>query len=177
MNNVSPVPTSLRYGLILGFASILITLVLYFTGFLTNPSIAMISGLLSLVVYVVIIVLAIRSHREAQGGYITLGKGLVIGLFSSFIASLLMVVFTYVLYGILDPDLMDAQLKMSEEIMENFGFMSEEQIETAMNDARSKSTPLRNSLNQLGGVCCGGIVSLFAALILKKDPLDDNTII
>lgn len=178
MNNVSPVQTALRYGLILGLASILITVVLYITGLLTNPSVAMISGILFLLVFIVVIVLAIRSHRnDKQNGYISVGKGFLVGLLTSLIASVLMFVFSYILYAFIDPDLIEAQLKMSEEMMENFGFMSDDQIEMSMDQARNNATPFKNSLNQLWMSCCGGIVALFAALILKKEPLDDNKII
>jgi len=100
----------------------------------------------------------------------------LIGLLTSLVASILLFVFSYILYGIIDPDLIEAQLKMTEEMMENMGFMSEDQIEQSMEDARSKSSPLVYSLNQLVWVCCGGVISLITALILKKDPLDDNTI-
>jgi len=175
MNNVSPVQTSLRYGLILGLVSILITVPLYITGLMTNPSISMISALIYLLVFVVVIVLAIRSHRnDKQGGFIKLGKAFLIGLLTSLFASILMFIFSYILYAVIDPDIIEAQLKMSEEMMENFGFMSDEQIETAMEDARSKATPLRSSLNQFGMVCCGAVVSLFAGLILKREPLDNE---
>jgi len=177
MNNISPIQTALRYGLILGLLSVLITLVLYIAGLFTNPSAAAISGLLFILIFTTVVALSIANHRKKQGGYITLGKSLVVGIVTSFIGSLFAAIFSYILYAFIDPDLMEAQLKMSEEMMENFGFLSDEQIEDAMENARLKSTPFRNSLNQLWTVCCGGIISLFAGLILKKEPLSgDNTI-
>ncbi len=176
MNNVSPFQTGSKYGVILALISILITVILYVTGMLTNPSISMISGLFFMIIFIIVTVLAIRSHKLIQNGYLTLGKGFLVGILTSLIASIIIMIFYYVLYAFIDPDLMEAQLQMTEEMLENMGFMTDDQIEMAMDDTRSKASLLRNSLNNLWLVCCGGVVSLIAGLVLKNEPLQDNTL-
>jgi len=177
MNNVSPFPTGLKYGIILALLSVLQTVVLYVTGMMTNPSITVISGLLYMIMFIVITVLAIRSHKvERQNGQLTLGKGFSVGIITSFVASLIFMIFTYILHAFIDPDLMETQMELAQEMMENMGFMTDDQIEEAMDDARASATPFRTALNQLWLVCCGGVVSLISALVLKNEPLQDNRI-
>lgn len=177
MNNVSPFPTGLKYGLILALLSILLTVILYVADLLTNPSISMISGLLYMIIFIVVTVLAIRSYKtEQRNGQLTLGKGFLVGIITSLVASIIVMIFTYILYAFIDPDLLEAQMEMTQEMMENMGFMSEDQIEEAMDSARANATPFKTALNQLGLVCCGGVVSLITALVLKNDNLTNNSL-
>lgn len=174
MNNVSPFPTALKYGVILAMISILITVILYVTGMLTNPSVSIFSGLFFMIIFIIVTVLGIRSHKLVQDGQLTFSKGFLVGILTSLIASLIIMVFYYVLYAFIDTDLMEAQLQMTEEMMENMGFMADEEIEMAMEDARLKASPFRNSLNQVWLVCCGGVVSLISSLALKDNNLEDR---
>jgi len=177
MNNVSPFPTGLKYGVILALISILITVILYVTGMLTNPMASSILGMLSLVAYIAVIALAIKSHRDQnQNGYITLGQAVGVGIITALVSAFIGGIFNYILYGFIDPGLMEELISMQEDSMAESG-MPEEQIEAALQYAQMFTNPAMQVVSALCmGSCCGGVVSLIAGLILKNEPLQDNTI-
>jgi len=177
MNNVSPIQTSLRYGLILGLASILITVILYITDLMLNPVVGVIALVLFILLFTIIIVLSIRTHKiEKQSNQISVSKGFLTGLLTTIFASLLLFIFSYILYAFIDPDLIEAQLKMQEEMMENWGFMTDEQVEVTMENARSKASALRSASGISCYSCYGVVASLISALILKSDLVQDELI-
>lgn len=176
MNKVSPFSTGLKYGIILALISILITVILYVTGMLTNSMASSILGLLGLVASIAVIVLAIKSHRDvSQNGYITLGQAFGVGIITSLVSSVIGAIFTYILYKFIDPGLIEELWTMTEEGMIDDG-MSEDSIDAAMEMSKSFMSAEFLSLVSLGGVCCGAVVSLIAGLILKNEPLQDNTL-
>lgn len=178
MNNVSPMQTALRYGLILAFISILLNVIMYVTGLTTNQFASSVFGLLGFILSIVIIVMAIKNHRDVkQNGYITLGKGFSVGILTSLISAIISAIFIYVLHAFIDPDILPELMAIQEEKMLESG-APEEAIEMSSQWTGMFMSPLGMAGSTVfGGVCCGGIISLFTALILKNESLDDNNII
>lgn len=177
MKNVSPFSTGLKYGIILALISILTTVILYVTGILTNEMATTILGLLSLVAYIAVIAFAIKSHRDdKQGGFITLGKALGVGVITALVSAFISGIFTYILYAFIDPGLLEEILSMTEDSMLESG-LPDDQIDMAMEWTRKFTTPASQFGSGLvGGICCGSVVSLIAGLILKNEPLNNNSI-
>jgi len=176
MNNVSPFSTGLKYGVILALISILISVILYVTGMLTNQMASSILGLLSLVASIAVITLAIKSHRDNnQNGYITLGQGFGVGIITSLVSAVIGAIFTYILYKFIDPGLIEEIIAMTEERMIDQG-MPEDAVDSTMEMTKNFMSAEVFSLTSLGGVCCGAVISLIAGLILKNEPLQDNTL-
>lgn len=146
MNDVSPVQTGIRYGVISAFFSILINYLTYFLGLMTNDSASTIISVLSLIPPVVLVVLAIKNHRDAkQGGHITFGKAFSVGLVTTLVAAVLGAIFVYILYAFVAPNLL-AELGNTED------------------------TPVTMSVNGLlGGVGFGAAVALIASFIFKRE--------
>jgi len=173
MTNVSPMQTALRYGLILALVSILINLIMYITGLMTNQVASSLIGTLSLIVSIVIIVMAIKHHRDVQqNGFITLGKAFGVGILASLISAIIGAVFLYVLHAFIDPGILEEMMALNEERMIESG-TSDEMIEMTSQWTNMFMSPVgMASTGLFGGVCCGGVISLFAGLILKKEPVD-----
>lgn len=175
MNNVSPMQTALRYGLILALISILIELIKYITGLMTNQAASSVIGLLSLIVSIVVIVMAVKHHRDVQqNGYITLGKAFGVGILASLVSAIIGAIFLYVLHAFIDPGILEEMMVLNEERMIESG-VTDEVIEMSSQLTNTFMTPVgMASTGLFGGVCCGGIIALFAGLILKKEPLSND---
>ena len=172
MDETKPGPVILRYGLIGGLLSALIFLIFTVTGLSSpdKPSSGYISGFLSVVILVTLVVLAIRRQRdEVLGGYINLGQCILLGLgvvlLSTLISSLVSLIYTQ----IIDPGFTERMMAQIEDAWEAQG-MNEEQIEAARSwTAFMKSPFLTVAFNLVCFGIGGLILSLIIGLIMKKE--------
>lgn len=172
MNESKPGRAILRYGLTGGLITSVIFLVATIFG-MSDPSnsySSMVIGCISFIALVVMVVLAIRKQRdEMQGGYISLGQCLLIGvgvvLLSTLISSIVSVIYTRVV----DPGYMDRIMAAMEEAWEAQG-LSEEAIEQAKSWTSIMKNPLLSTASNLLCFGLGGLIlSLIVGLIMKKD--------
>jgi hypothetical protein len=172
--SVSFWPTAIRYGLIGGLIYCIYTLIGSMSGLTTGDFGMVASSLSSLLVFVVsigLIVFAVKKHRDKElGGYISIGRVIVIGLVVSLISWGISTLFTYVYINFIDPSFLDNIMANMEEMMTSFG-LPEEQLEEAINQTRKGFEPARMIKNLLimTGVF-GLIISGIVGLIMKKDP-------
>jgi hypothetical protein len=110
------IKSTMTYGLITGVALILYTLLLYSTNNLLRENF-----LLSLMNYLILIggiVAGTRSYRDrALQGYITYSKALGYGVVMSIFTGIVLGIFTYLLYTMIDPGLMEKSMAMIQEEM------------------------------------------------------------
>ena len=168
--SVSFWPTAIRYGLIGGLIFIVYGILVNLTGF-GWPSSGLFQMLLSLliviVLYVGLLFFAIRQHRDEDlGGYISLGRSVLVGIVVAVIAGVLSSVFNYLYTTVVDPDLLPRMIAELEEFMEDMG-APEEQIEKQI----AGMTPTKQLMqNIIYAPIMGGIVSLIIGAIVKKAP-------
>ncbi len=172
IKDVSPFPTALRYGVIGGLIGIALGLVLYLTDM--DMTMTIIVSLLSIVVYIAVVIMAIRAHRDKElGGYISFGRCLGVGMITVIVMSIIGVLWTVILNTFIDPDLAEKSVEKAVEMMENFG-MSDDEIEEARERAMESSglgQQVKNSL--IFTPIVGLIISLIAGAVMKKDrPID-----
>ena len=165
--------TVLRYGLIGGLVFIVWALIGILTG-ISSPGggFAMIglNMVINLVLYVGLMVVAIRFHRDKElGGYISFGRAFGVAFLTALIAGLLSVVFSFIYMNYIDPEYLNSTVKEMEGMYERLG-MNEEQIEAAMEQAAKSLTPSRMLTQGLiGQVIMSGIVGAIVAAIMKKN--------
>ena len=108
---------ALIYGLILGFVGILLGIIFYFF----DLFVASWTQWVSLAVTVVVMAYLLVSYRnEYLGGFASYGKIFLMGFVVGIISSVLGVIFTYVMWGVIDPELADkARVVAEERIMSN----------------------------------------------------------
>jgi len=165
---VSPMQTSLKYGLILSGLIIAVTIVAYITGLLVKPMSLMLIGFLTLVVYIIINVIAIKSHRdELQNGFITLGQAVGVGVLLSLVYAVVGGLFNILLYEVIDPDLMSS---MNENIADWVSDLTGDDSIYEQMEANEQSSIQSFFMNLFGLPCCGAILSLILGLILKNEP-------
>ncbi len=174
-NKVSVWKANLNNGIILGFAGIIFTLVLYFLDQSLNKNL----GYIWLVLLIVVLFFMIKSYRENYlKGFITYGQSLGAGVVIMLYYSIISAIFGFILYTYIDPGLIEKMLAMSEEAMLDKG-IPESAIEQGMKIQEKIMVPWILSLGSiLNGVLFGTIVSLILSIFIKREgnPLIDDSI-
>ncbi|MFO7924772.1 MAG: DUF4199 domain-containing protein [Bacteroidales bacterium] len=167
--------STMNYGAMLGLALIIYSLLLWMMDATTNKYLGYVSSLITIAG----IVLATRAFRDQeQGGFITYGRALAVGTLTSVFAGIITGFFTYLLYTVIDPGLIDKTYAIMEQTYYEAG-MSDDQTEVAMNMAKRFTNPLMMSLlGLLGSAFMGFIFSLITSIFLKKeaDPFETDSV-
>ena len=162
--------SSLTYGLYLGIALILVSVIYYATGNIFEKSVQWVSyGLM-----IAGIIIAQLSFRKALGEVMTYGQALGIGVLTMVFASVISGFYTYLLYGVIDPSLQE-QLRLSiEEQIVRQGNVPEEQLDMAIDIAtRFQKPAIMFVMAIFWGAFAGLIISLITSIFTKKNPTED----
>jgi len=153
------------YGALIGIVLVLFTFTTYITGLSTNRGV----GFAQWIILIAAIFFSQKRYRdESLKGYISYGKSLGFGTFTIFFASLITGVFTYLLYAVIDPSLINKILQISEESMVAQG-MPDEQIDMALEMTKKFTTPLFMTFSTVFGLTfLGFIFSLITSIFIKK---------
>lgn len=155
---------AVRYGLIVGIITIIYSIILYITDLhITSKSLSYISFL----ILIVGIYLAHKYFKKENGGYMSYGQGLGIGTLLSGIVGLLSGIFTFFYIQFIDTGLMERAQEMQIVELEKRG-MSEEQIEQALEMAKSLTNPgMMIVLSIITFLFLGFLFSLIISAITK----------
>lgn len=158
---------SMNYGLIMGVVLVILSLITYLAGVIKPPF------WLSIVNYAImvgIILWGTKKYRdEALGGAITYGNALGFGVLITLFAGVIVAVFTYIQFTIIDSDLVSKFMAIAEEELVKRG-MPDDQIEMALEMQKKFMTPLIMTISSLiGMVVMGFIFSLITSIFLKKE--------
>jgi heme/copper-type cytochrome/quinol oxidase subunit 4 len=163
----------IRMGLILGVASIILTLLFY----LIDPTLFAKWWLNLIVLFVIIVVVVIlgRNYRLSIGGFMSFGDAFKHGFIIFLLSGLLSGFFNILLFQVIDQDLKtvvgDAAIEQTEAMMEKFG-APDEQIEEALEKAEESMAESFSTSGQLKGqmwaILFYVILSLITGLIVRK---------
>jgi len=157
---------AMLWGFFIALASMIITSIFYATDNMFSPA----ASWISFVVYVVGIILATLSYKKTIGEKTPFpySKALGLGVATLFFTSLIIAVFTFVLYKIIDPGLFNEWMTFLEEQYLNSG-LGEEMVENQMNLMRKLMTPATLSLTEVFNITFNGlIISLITSIFLRK---------
>ena len=162
-------------GLILGLIGVVFTLILYFFDQTFNKNL----GYLFMLVQIVILYFLVKSYRDNYlHGMINygqaLGAGVIIFLYSALIGSL----FSFLLYSVIDPGLLEKSLAFTEEQYLDRG-LTQEQIDAGLNIARKMMKPaIMIPMGLVVNMFFGLIMSLIVAAFVRKEgnPLVDTPV-
>lgn len=163
--------TVLRYGLYCAGAFVVLSLLFYLINFnMMSMGGMAIFYILLLGIGFTFAIMATRAQRDQiDGGYITYGKAVLVGLLTVFIGVFISSFWNYILVNFIDPGYVDA---LKEQFIETWGErMPAESLEQAL-EGFDKSGDLFQIVKQglIGGVIYGLIVGLISAAFLKKQP-------
>ena len=117
----------LNYGLILGIATILISVAIYAMGLTYKQDWKM--GLLSFVIMSIIISLGIKKYKEVNGGFLSVGQGLKTGIGIALIAGIISILYSMIFINFIEPDYMEKMMDVTREKLMDNPDLSEEVIE------------------------------------------------
>ncbi len=160
----------LNYGLYFGGTSILVALIKYASGMQYEQE--MYSGIIGILILIAFIVLGIKKFKNDNGGLISFGKAIKIGLGITFIATIIIIIFYALFSMVIEPNFMENTIEMQKVVWADSFGMTEEQIEGS-----EATTRKYFYLSLFGGVFImnlflGGITSLIAAAVMKKTEED-----
>lgn len=166
-NTATPVSTSavaIRYGLITGLVSVIISFALNMTGLEQSPA-----KWLTSIVLILGIVLAQKFFKQNNSGFMSFGQGLGIGTMLSAVVGVLSAIFSYIYVTFMDPDFASRILDKTRADMEARGGMSDAQIEQALSwTAKFLEGPLMAVFVLLMTVLMGFVVSLIISAFTKN---------
>jgi hypothetical protein len=165
---------NLTNGLIMGLIGVAFSLVLYFLDLTTNKWV----GYSLYVIEIIVLFFLLKSYRDNyMHGMITYGQAVGAGVVIFVYCAIIMAVFTYILYALIDPGLINKMLALSEEESMKRGY-SQEQIDMGMKITKKIMTaPVLTIFSIFGTMFVGTILSLIDAAFVRKEgnPLIDST--
>ncbi|MEI6049297.1 MAG: DUF4199 domain-containing protein [Bacteroidota bacterium] len=170
---VNPWKTNLSNGLILALVGIVYSLVMYFLDLTFNP----IQGYVFMVIQVALLFFLLKSYRDNyMHGQITYGQAVGAGVIICLYYAVIMAVFTYILYAVIDPGLVGKQLAFAEEAMVKKG-VPQAAIDAGMNiQAKMMKPAIMAPISIFGNMLWGVILTLLVSIFIKKEgnPLLDT---
>ena len=122
---------SIKWGLILGLVSIIITLTIYLIDITLLVKTGV--GLVSLVISLAVLIYAGRDFRSKLGGFMSFKQAFLHAYLVLIVSGLIGLVFSILLYNVIDPDivpiLVEAQMTNTMQAMEAFGGGSNEMMD------------------------------------------------
>jgi hypothetical protein len=158
---------AMNYGLYMGLALVLNSVVFYVMGKPFSEG----SAYLSYAIVIGSLCWALWSFREYSGDLgLPYGRALGFGTLLSLFASLIVAFFTFVLYKIVDPGLIDKLLIFIEESLIKAG-RPENQVEMIVSMYKKVLSPLTYSIGQvITFTLLGFIFSLIIAIFFRRKP-------
>ncbi|NOR33353.1 MAG: DUF4199 family protein [Bacteroidales bacterium] len=159
---------ALIYGVILGLVSVFISLVFYFIGMATVNWTNWVNMLVGLVL---LVYLMIQYRNVHLGGYASFGQIFVMVLVSAgIVATIISAIYTYVLFTVIDPGLVDQVRIVTEEKI-----MSNSRIPESMYDDMLERIDKRMNvgymikMSLIFGPLVNAFIGLIVAAFLKKE--------
>ena len=173
---ITPKQIMLNYGLLLGFASILISVALYAMGKTYDPHWSV--GIVSIGVTVVVIILGIKKIKELNGGFLSLSEALKTGLGIALISGLITVIYLLIFTNFIEPEYYARMMEMQQQkMLEAYPNFTDEQLEASMEMAKKMSGPVMTSaITIIGSLFFGFIIALIGGLIMKRTDEDITSI-
>jgi hypothetical protein len=164
--NTSVFYNGLVWGAILGLVGIIYNVILYMLDMNLNQAM----GYLGFLITIIVLIIAIRSFRDnVRGGVLPFGPAFSFGFVVILVSGVIGIIYAYILWTVIDPDIIGRMKDMQMEKMLEKG-LPEEAVDQAMEISGKFTTPLMMTIfGLLSSVFFGTIIALIIAAIFKKD--------
>lgn len=171
---------ALRWGLIVGLTSGILSLLLYAVDYTLLADWKV--GLMLFAIYIGLTIYAGINFRKESGPYLSFGKAFQHGFIIFACSGLIATAFSILLFQVIDADLggkvTEAAVEKTAEMMNNFGAPAD-QIDKAIDDTRERMANQYTLSGQLKGygfiVIVSGVLALITGLIVRKqEPVFDK---
>ncbi|HEC44569.1 MAG TPA: DUF4199 domain-containing protein [Bacteroides sp.] len=172
--NTSVLYNGLIWGLILSFASIIFNVILYMMDQNLNQAL----GYAGIIISLVVMILGIRSFRDnIRDGVLPFGTAFGFLMIVMIVSTIIGDIYTYILWTVIDPDIVGKMLDLQTEKMLEKG-IPEEAMEQAMTmTAKFMQPGIMIAMATATGLFFGAILSLIIAAIFKKDESSEDPIL
>ena len=160
--------TALNSGLIIGGLLLIIVAGMYATG-------ALIEGVqwpmyIYYLLYPLLIGYTVHSYRKANGGFLTLGQALKVGVTAAVIGGIIYAVYNIIFVTFIEPDFIAQMMEVTREKLFENPNMTEEQADMTMGFVEKMSNPyLGGAFFIVLSAFFGFIYSLISGLIFKRE--------
>lgn len=165
-----------KYGLLAGLGVIIYSLVLYLVD---DKLLFGWASILGTVLYLACMYKAGVDEREEQGGFITWKEALKPTFLTYVVGSLLATIFTYLLFNVIDPSLIEIQKGMAIEQMQSMeGMIGEEGVEEGIKQIEERGTSgLNDTLIGYAFMLIIGFVfaAIISAIVKRNHPAGSIT--
>ena len=165
-NQVSTKSFMVNNGVVLGVASVIYSLVIYATGNHLEPHWS--GSIITVAIFIGAIFYGIKQYKTANGGFLTWGQGVKIGVGIAVLGGVIVVIYNYLFMNFIEPDFMSQMMEVQNQVLLDQG-MTEEQIEAANEMSQAFQTPgIMAAVGIITYAIGGFIVSAITAAIMKK---------
>ena len=161
----------LNYGLYLGLATVIMSLIKYAMGALYVQEYY--TGVLGFIFIIAFIVLGIKKYKTNNGGFLSFGQAVKIGIGIAMIGGVISVIYLYLLSNFIEPDFAVNTIEAQKIMLADSFGMTEGQIEEATKSSLDNFNLSLIGGSLIGSLFIGGIVSLIAGAIMKKTEEDN----
>ena len=154
----------LTYGLMLGLATIVISVVNYSIGDIYKPHWSI--QVIGLIAIAVLIVLGIKKYKN-ENTYLSLGQAIKIGLGIALIGAIISLVYTLVFIKVIEPEFIPNTIEIETQKMYDQG-QGEEQIDMAVGFMKNYMMIMIVAMIIISNLFVGFIVSLISGVIMKE---------
>jgi hypothetical protein len=165
--------TNLTNGLILGSVGIVYSLLMYFLDLTFNKT----QGYVGILIQLGVLYFLLKSYRDNfRHGQITYGQSVGAGVIIYLYYSIIVAIFMYILYSVIDPGLVKKSLAFAEEAMIKKG-VPQAAMDAGMNiQAKLMKPAIMAPLSIFGSMFFGTISSLIISIFIKREsnPLLDT---
>ena len=161
---------SINFGIILGVIGIVFYLLLVSQElhYQQNPA----QQIVSVVLLLAVVFVAIYQFKKANGGFLSLGQAMKIGIGVAIISTVISVVFGYIYGTFIEPDLLDRIMEYQKPVIaERNPTLTPEQIDNAI-ETQKKFAPFFYIIAFVINTIIASIGALIAGLIMKKAKSD-----
>lgn len=169
MEKPSVARIALKWGLIAGVINIVYGVVLIAIGKYQDPSMNTISTVFGIAVAVAVLFYAMREYRTLNGGFMSFGQGLGVGMLTSAVSGVAAGLFNFVYVQFIDPTMPDQIMDRIRDGWERNG-MSDSQMEQMEPMTAMMLKPgMMFVIGVFASLLFGLILSLIIAAILRRE--------
>ncbi|MCE2788174.1 MAG: DUF4199 domain-containing protein [Bacteroidota bacterium] len=180
MENQKPniVQHAMKFGFIMGLFNILVQLAIYLIDKALLVSFSI--GIITMIINLILVIYPVRLYRKELEGFISFKEAFIIGLIVFAGSGLITIIFQYLLYNLIDPQLPDyikeKAIEKTVGLMERFG-AGQEEIAKAIEPLEKEDfhqTPSKLGSSYLSNVLIGAVLSLVIAALTRKAPKNSS---
>ena len=161
---------ALNYGLILGVLFIILTCALFAMDMHYKGGMSVL--LVSLLLMLGVIIYALMQFKKANGGFLSFGEGLKVGMGLCLVGGIISILFNLILSNVIDPEMMTKQLEYGRMQMEEAG-IAQEQIEAQIEMSEKFPGPgMQVTFGLIFIIFTGFVLSLIPTLIMKNEEIE-----